>query len=105
MTQLERAPAYYPMGSRHRFMFKISHEGMVRRFGEAHRLMDAEDDEPGPCEFWGYRVDDHDVLIVFHFAIPDGPAAIVESAMTDIDRMIDALGVREMVTWRSDAAM
>lgn len=105
MIQLDKAPPYYPSGCRDCFAFKLSHGDMVRRFGEAHRLMDAEDGEPGPCEYWGYRVDGHDVLIVFHLGIPDGPEAIVESAMTDIDRLIDALDVREIVSWRCDAAV
>ena len=102
MSHLEKAPPYYPLGSGERFMFKLSHEEMIRRFGAAHRLMDGEDDEPGPCEYWGDDIDGHAMVIVFHFAIPDGPAAIAVSALTDIDRLIDVLDVRDLVVWRLD---
>ena len=103
MIHLKKAPSYYPSESGERFMFKLSHDEMIRRFGAAHRLMDSNDDEPGPCEYWGYDVDGHALLIVFHFAIPDGPAAIVVSSLADTDRLIDVLGVRDIVVWRSEA--
>jgi hypothetical protein len=99
---LDKAPPFYPTESLGRFRFDLSHAEMVRCFGPAHRPMDADDNEPGPCEFWGYGLDGHHILIVFDFGIPGGPAAIVESDMADIDCLIDALGVREFVTWRGD---
>lgn len=85
------------------FLFPIAHDEIVRRFGHAHRGMSSEDGEPGPCEYWGFDIDGAHVLVAFHFAYPGGSAAVVESETADIDRVIDALGVRAWVTWRSDA--
>lgn len=102
MIHLDKASPYYPDHPREHFMFKLPHEEMVRRFGAAHRCADEQDDEPGVCEYWGYDIDGSHTLVVFHFDIPDGPAAIVVSGSTDIDRLIDTLGVRELVTWRSE---
>ena len=103
VIHLKKAPSYYPNESGERFMFKLSHEEMVRRFGAAHRCADEQDGEPGACEYWGYDIDRSPTLLVFHFDIPDGPAAIVATASTGIDRLIDTLDVRELVTWRLDA--
>ena len=77
---------------------------MQRRFGVAHRQMDEHDGEPGPCEYWAYEIDGHPALLVFHFLIPGGPSVVVDSPHPDIDRLIDVLDVRELVTWRIDAA-
>lgn len=102
MILLDKAPPFYSTESPGSFRCDLPHEEMVRRFGPAHRISGAGDHEPGPCEFWAYELDGYQILIVYHFGIPDGPAAMVESDMADIDRLIDVLGVRAFVTWCAD---
>ncbi|HWA24103.1 MAG TPA: hypothetical protein VG734_00405 [Lacunisphaera sp.] len=76
---------------------------MQTRFGPAHRKMGAEDNEPGPCEYWAYRLSESlCVLITFHLQAPGGSSGDVTATEPDVDGTIDSLGISDVVFWRFD---
>ena len=94
MIALSRVAPYYPKDDRPLFSFILPHEEMVKRFGPPHRLMDQRDNEPGPCEYWAYRLSESlSVLITYHLHSPGGASGVVSATEPDIERIIRELEV------------
>lgn len=103
MLTTPKAPPYYPRDDQPLIAFRLTHAEMQVRFGPAHRLMDAEDNEPGPCEYWAYRLSDSlSVLITFHIQSPGGSSGNITATEPDIARIIALLPISEVVFWRFD---
>lgn len=103
MFTAPKAEPYYPRDDQPLVAFRMSHAEMQARFGPAHRAMDAQDNEPGLCEYWAYRLSDSlSVLITFHFGFPGGSAGEITATEPDIGGIIASLGIADAVFWRFD---
>jgi hypothetical protein len=99
----ERAEPYYPRDDQPLIAFSLPHADMVARFGSAHRLMDAEDDEPGPAEYWSFRFPCGLVtFITYHFHTPPAPGGTVRASSPDIEHILRHLPVADCLFWRLD---
>ena len=103
--QAERAEPYYPRDDRALIAFLLPHAEMIERFGPAHRQMDAEDNEPGPCEYWSFRFScGLTTFITYHFHAPTGPGGDVTSSSPDIAHILQHLPIADCLFWRLDHA-
>lgn len=103
--QAERAEPYYPRDDQPLIAFTLPHAAMVERFGPAHRQMDAEDNEPGPCEYWSFRFPcGLTAFITYHFHAPTGAGGSVTSSSPDIGHILQHLPVADCLFWRLDHA-
>jgi hypothetical protein len=103
MITLPKAEPYYPRDDQALIGFTLPHPEMLARFGPAHRTMDDQDNEPGPCEYWAYRLSESlSVLIAFHLASPQKPNGIIMATVPDIETIIASLGIPDVVSWRFD---
>ena len=99
----ERAEPYYPRDDQPLIAFTLPHADMVARFGPAHRPMDAEDNEPGPCEYWSFRFPCGLVtFITYHFHAPTGAGGDVTSSSPDIGHILQHLPIADCLFWRLD---
>lgn len=105
LTDAERAQPYYPEDDQVLLCFRLSHASAVERLGIAHRQMDAEDNEPGPCEYWSFRFScGLRVFIVYRFDGPIGPGGDVLATSPDIDHILTHIPLTDCVFWRLDHA-
>jgi hypothetical protein len=104
MITAPRAEPYYPRDDQPLVAFRMTRPEMQARFGPAHRVMGPQDNEPGPCEYWAYRLSDSlSVLITFHLQSPGGSSGDVTATEPDVDRIIELLGISDVVIWRLDS--
>ena len=105
MLYVERGEPYYPRDDQPLIAFTLSHPEMVERFGPAHRQMDAQDDEPGPCEYWSFRFPCGLItFIAYHFHVPTGAGGTVYATSPDIAHIIKHLPIVDCLFWRLDYA-
>lgn len=101
----ERAEPYYPRDTQPLIAFTLPHADVVARFGPAHRAMDADDNEPGPCEYWSFRFPCGLVtFITYHFHVPTGPGGDVTASSPDIAHILQHLPISDCLFWRLDHA-
>jgi hypothetical protein len=100
----ERAPPYYP-DDQPLVAFQLSHDEMVNRFGLSHRVMDENDNEPAPCEYWSFIFPcGLSIFIAYHLEVPTGPTGSVYASSRDIGHILEHLPVEDCVFWRLDKA-
>jgi hypothetical protein len=100
----ERAPPFYP-DDQPLIAFQLSYDEMVLRFGPSHRVMDENDNEPGPCEYWSFAFPcGLTIFIAFHLDAPTGPSGNVHASSRDIGHILEHLPVGDCVFWRLDTA-
>ena len=67
--------------------------------------MDAEYNEPGPCEYWSFRFPCGLVtFITYHFHAPTGAGGDVTSSSPDIGHILQHLPIADCLFWRLDHA-
>ncbi|MBB5033898.1 hypothetical protein [Prosthecobacter vanneervenii] len=102
--EAERAPPFYP-DHYPLIAFQLSYEEMVTRFGLPHRVMDENDNEPCPCEYWSFLFPcGLSIFIAFHLQAPTGPTGSVYASSRDIGHILEHLPVNDCVFWRLDIA-
>jgi len=105
MIHAERAEPYYPRDDQPLIAFTLPYADMVERFGPPHRQMHAEDNEPGPCEYWSYCFPcGLTTFITYHFHSPTGAGGVVTSSSPDIAHILQHLPVTDCLFWRLDHA-
>jgi hypothetical protein len=101
----ERAEPYYPSDTQPLLAFSLPHAEMIDRFGPAHRQMDAEDDEPGSCEYWAFRFPcGLTTFIAYHLHSPKGSDGVVTASSPDIGHILQHLPIKQWLSWRFDLA-
>lgn len=89
----ERAPPFYP-DDQPLIAFQLSYDEMVLRFGPSHRVMDENDNEPGPCEYWSFAFPcGLTIFIAFHLDAPTGPSGNVHASSRDIGHILEHMPV------------
>jgi len=102
--EAERAPPFYP-DDQPLIAFQLSYDEMALRFGPSHRVMDENDNEPGPCEYWSFAFPcGLTIFIAFHLQAPTGPSGNVHASSRDIGHILEHLPVDDCVFWRLDIA-
>lgn len=105
MIHAERAEPYYPRDDQPLVAFTLPYAEMVERFGPAHRQMDAQNNEPGPCEYWSFRFTcGLTAFITYHFHAPTGPGGEVTASSPDIGHILSHLPIADCLFWRLDTA-
>lgn len=100
----ERAPPFYP-DDQQLVAFHLSYEEMVSRFGPAHRVMDEDDNEPGPCEYWSFVFPcGLSIFITYHWAGSPIPNGVVCASSPAIDHVLEHLPIADCIFWRLDEA-
>lgn len=100
---VERAEPYYPGDDQPLIGFTLPYTDMVARFGPAHRLTDAGDNEPGPAEYWSFRFPcGLHTFITYHRDAPPAPGGTVTASSPDITHILQHLPITDCVFWRLD---
>lgn len=103
MIGATKAEPYYPGDDRALLAFALPAAEIVRRFGPAHRQMDENDHEPGPCEYWAYTFPcGLFVFIIHHLQAGDEYIGTVCADAPEIDHILHHLPLADCITWRLD---
>ena len=105
MIAAEHAPPFYPRDDRPLIAFTLPYKEMVNRFGPCHRVMDEQDNEPGPCEYWSFVFPcGMNIFITYHFQAPTGAGGQVCASSPEIEHILEHLPISDCVFWRLDTA-